>query len=134
MIISPSGRKYIGQTIHFIFRMYKYSRMICDKQPKLFNSFKKYGWDNHVFEILEICDKDKLNELEDYYINLHNTFNTEIGMNLRSGGNHSRLSKESREKLRQANLGKKYSKETNYKKGSGLRGKNISEEVKKKNE
>lgn len=130
MITSPSGKMYIGQTVNLYWRMYKYSKMHCDKQAKLYASFKKYGWDAHVFSILEECKKEDLNRLEVYYMELHETFNTEHGLNLRTGGDYYKLSDESKEKLRQANLGKKYSYETNYKKGVSLRGKNVSEESK----
>jgi hypothetical protein len=132
MITSPSGKRYVGQTEHMVWRMYKYSKMHCNKQAKLYNSFKKYGWDNHQFEILQECSLDGLNDLEVHYISTYATFNNDSGLNLVSGGNRPVFSDETREKIRIANVGKKYSDETNYKKGAALRGKNISDEVKLK--
>ncbi len=55
-ITSPSGKVYIGSTKDYKKRMYSYKSMNCKTQPKLFNSFKKHGVENHLFEI--ICTPD----------------------------------------------------------------------------
>ena len=39
----------------------------CSQQPRLHNSFKKYGIDKHAFEIIEECSKDLLNTKERYW-------------------------------------------------------------------
>lgn len=129
LILSPSGKMYIGQTEHLVYRIYRYSKMKCSKQPKLFSSFEKYGWRNHRFFILKECLYEELNQLEDAFISEYNTFNTEHGLNLRTGGDHFRVSDETKEKLRKISTGKKYSQETNYKKGSLWRGKKIPVEI-----
>lgn len=75
-ITSPSGKIYIGQSIQVKKRFEQYRYLDCKKQPKLFNSFKKYGPENHKFEIIEECSVEQLNEREiywkKYYLNLFN--------------------------------------------------------------
>lgn len=84
-IISPSQKIYIGRTKNLKNRFLKYSRLLCEKQPKLYNSFKKYGFDSHTMEILSLCDDEmELNRLEIYYIKHFNTYNN--GLNLTEGG------------------------------------------------
>ncbi len=35
--------------------------------PKLYNSLKKYGFENHKFEVIEECNLEQLNEKETYW-------------------------------------------------------------------
>ena len=55
-IISPSGKIYIGESENIPNRIYYYKIVSCKKQRRLYNSIKKYGWENHIFEIIEECD------------------------------------------------------------------------------
>lgn len=66
-ITSPSGKIYIGQSINIDKRRIQYSKLECKNQPKILNSLKKYGPENHIFEILEECTLDQLNEREIYW-------------------------------------------------------------------
>lgn len=52
MIISPSNRVYIGSTIDLDQRFLYYKNTLAKTQIKLYRSFKKYGWENHIFEII----------------------------------------------------------------------------------
>lgn len=51
------GSIYVGSTKNVEQRKKYYSSIRCKSQPKIYNSIKKYGWDNHTFEILEECDE-----------------------------------------------------------------------------
>jgi group I intron endonuclease len=57
-ITSPSGKIYIGQSTNIENRFNSYRILDCKKQIKLYNSLKKYGWDNHIKEIVEECTED----------------------------------------------------------------------------
>jgi group I intron endonuclease len=101
-IVSPTQKIYIGRTKNLKHRFLKYSRLLCEKQPKLYNSLKKYGFENHTMEILVLIDdNDELNNLEMYYIKHYNTFNTSNGLNLTEGGTGMRKkhTNESKEKI-----------------------------------
>ena len=67
-IISPSGKIYIGKAFDIKRRWNSYyglHKLIIG--PKLYNSLKKYGPKNHIFKVLEECDKKLLEEKEAYY-------------------------------------------------------------------
>ena len=66
-ITSPSGKIYIGQSRNIERRWYKYRREYPKKQHRLVNSFKKYGVENHIFEIIEECEFEQLNIKERYW-------------------------------------------------------------------
>ena len=72
-ITNPKGKIYIGQTIDFNRRVYQYKMLNCKEQPKLYNSLKKYGFDNHIFELILQCDEIDLTFWERYYQELYNT-------------------------------------------------------------
>jgi len=115
-ITNPKNKVYIGQSINILFRWYKYKKLDCKKQCKLYNSLKKYGADNHKFEILCECDKEKLNELEKYYVDLYNSFTSEHGLNLKDGGGQRvGMSEESKKKVGDANRGRLVSDATRKK-------------------
>lgn len=78
-ITNPEGEIYIGKSINIFKRWEHYKGFHHKTQPLLFNSFKKYGWVNHKFEILEECSKSLLTERERYYIKLYNV--VEEGLN-----------------------------------------------------
>ena len=110
-ITSPTGKTYIGQSVDIYSRKKRYQTLECKRQPKLYNSLLKHGWDLHSFEILCECVESKLNELEKFYIEKYDTFDTINGMNLTSGGDYIKLSEETRIKISNSNKGKKLSDE-----------------------
>ena len=66
-----NGKVYVGQTVNesrrkanhlFLLRMNKHHSI------KLQNAYNKYGEKNFIFEILEECSKEELNDRELYYI------------------------------------------------------------------
>jgi len=106
-ITSPTGRIYIGQSIDIEKRRKMYINNHCHKQQKLHASLCKYGFNEHDFEVIEECEWDLLNEREEYWIYFYGTFNSEIGMNLSSGGLNKRVSEETKLKISIGNSGKK---------------------------
>ena len=66
-ITSPSGKIYIGQSKNIRQRKKFYSFYNCKNQIKLFNSLKKYSFEKHIFEVVEECLLEQLNERETYW-------------------------------------------------------------------
>jgi len=67
-ITSPSGKVYIGQSVNIETRKEHYSNIKkCIKQPRIYNSLKKYGWEAHIFEIIEECTLEQLDERETFH-------------------------------------------------------------------
>lgn len=89
MIKSPSGKIYIGQSVDVTRRIKRYKYFGAKEQPYLNNSLIKYGFYNHTIEVLEECRRIDLNTMEEYYIQKYNSFNSDIGMNLTSGGSQN---------------------------------------------
>lgn len=106
-ITSPSKKVYIGQSINVKSRLSHYKRLDCKKQTKIYNSLKKYGSSSHKFEILCECTREELNDLEAYYIELYQSFNSEFGLNLREGGNCFKVSEETKIKISESKKGEK---------------------------
>jgi group I intron endonuclease len=130
-ITSPSNKIYIGQSIDIDKRFKTYLRYSCKSQPKLLASLNKYGSENHIYEIIELCNANELSIKEKYYVDLYDSFNN--GLNIRDGGgNSAKLSQEQKEKISKSLTGVKHSKERIEANRKGQLGKKLSEEHKKK--
>jgi group I intron endonuclease len=107
-ITSPTKRVYIGQSINIEERFITYKNLACKGQTRLYESFKKYGVESHLFEIIHLCEKDELNELERYYQELNNVL-SKFGLNCQYVKTKTKKyvhSKETREKISNSNKGK----------------------------
>lgn len=137
-ITNPKGKIYIGQSSNIGERIYSYKSANCKQQTKLFHSIVKYGWGNHILEVLEECSIELLNEREKYYIKLFCSFNSKNGLNLQSGGNDGKYSDISKNKISKSKKGKLLSDEHKRKIGEKSKGrkpfegKKHSEQTKKK--
>lgn len=84
-ITSPSYRIYIGQSIDISKRFSGYNKLNnCKSQIKLYNSFLKYGVNNHIFEIIKECDINELNKYERYYQDFFNVIDNGLNLKLQS--------------------------------------------------
>jgi len=129
-ITNPKGNSYIGQSrdIEHRFYYYRLSNNWIKEQRKLYNSIKKYGHENHIFEILEECLEENINEKEIYWINY---FDSVInGLNLKYGGIGGKHSEETKQNISKALMGKKQSKETIEKRSQKLKGQKRSDYTK----
>lgn len=131
-ITNPEGRIYIGKTSDFKVRMRTYKSISgggCNKQPILYNSLLKYGFDRHNVDILDSFNSTNsyANDKEMFWIrsfmsNL-NKWRNGSGMNLNDGGG--------------GNIGVRFYNRVSPNKGktgkpSSFLGKTHSEEAKKK--
>jgi len=84
----------------------------CNKHgnQKLQNHYNKYGESDLLFSILLICDKEDLIKIEQYFIDFYNPWFNICKIAGSSLG--IKRSETTKEKVRQANLGKKQSRET----------------------
>lgn len=106
-LISPSGKCYIGQTVNLKRRLSDYKNFHhCEKQKKLFNAIRKYGFENFQWEIIEFINieskqelQKKLNELEISYIKLFNSIDN--GYNICKGGDQYKLGVKTSEETKQ---------------------------------
>lgn len=81
---------YIGQSRNILKRWQDhYYKLDTDrtKNLHLYRAFKKYGFENFNFEIIEKCSIEQLNEKEVYWIQYYDSYNN--GYNLTPGGDYS---------------------------------------------
>ena len=115
MHIFPNGKAYIG---------------ITRQEPKvrwgggngyarneyMHRAIKKYGWENieHIILFDGLLEEDAC-EIEKSLIKKHRTNEKEFGYNIESGGQCSNLAESTKQKLREAHIGKSVSKEAREK-------------------
>ena len=116
-ITSPSGRIYIGQSININKRFKRYKQLDCKSQLILYKSLIKYGYSNHTFEVIELCNEDQLNERERYFQDVYdvtgsNGLNCQLTTTNTKSGKHS---EETKNKMSSSHTGKKHTEETKNK-------------------
>lgn len=113
IITSPTSKIYIGQAVDIDKRFIDYRRLKCKKQTHLYNSFLRHGVEKHLFEILQRCPVNDLNETERFYIKKFDSFNSKNGMNLTDGGGaNGHIADITKHKISLGNKGKTVSSET----------------------
>ena len=132
-ITNPNGRIYIGQSTNIEHRWKKYKYESNRLIHKLYNSFQKYGYENHIFEIIEECPVEQLNERERYWQDYYNVL--EEGLNLcltNTSTKSGYFSEEHKKKISNSNKGKKRSQEFSQNLSNVLKGKERTEDFKQK--
>jgi group I intron endonuclease len=116
-ITSPTNKVYIGQSTDIERRWKKYRDWINHNQPKIFRSIKKYGIENHIFEIIEKCNVDELDKRELYwkqhYLDILG-WNNVLFCQLKDGKGGFR-SEETKRKMSESNKGRIFSEESKLK-------------------
>lgn len=110
---SPSGKKYIGQSINHKRRFSDHKRESSFGQTAFYMAVRKYGFDNFEYSILHsgIDTIEKLNALEIEEIRKANSI-VPFGYNLEYGGRSGLKSESTKQKMREKATGKKASLET----------------------
>ena len=88
-----NGRSYIGQSVNISKRWKTHINSSYNPDANQYNTefhrtIAKYGPDHFIWEVLEECSKEELNDKEIYYIKKYNTISP-YGYNYSYGGNHS---------------------------------------------
>jgi len=108
-IINPKGKIYIGQSTNIYSRLDDYKKIVASvkSQIKIYNSLKKYGSKSHLFEIIEECSVESLNERERYWQDYYNVLNEGLNCKLTKTGDKSGfISQEIKNKIGNSNRGK----------------------------
>lgn len=110
-----NGKCYIGQSKDIIKRWkteYKWYQV----NNHLQSAFNKYGLENFDFEVIDECEPGLLNEREQFWINIYNSFDRNFGYNKTLGGAGTPgrtfvMTEETKNKIRLANTGRKFTSE-----------------------
>ena len=109
-VTSPLNKIYIGQSIDVYKRFKQYKKLECKRQKKIYNSLLKYGAINHIFEIIEECSIDYINERERYWQEFYDVL-SKNGLNLQlvNFNNVKQVhSQETKDKISKANKDRVY--------------------------
>lgn len=121
---------YIGQSRHLNSRLTRHKN--GQGVQLISKSIRKHGSDNFIFEILEECDIESLNEKEQYWIEKFECMSPN-GYNLTSGGGQNIIvSEETKKKMSLAQTGKIITDSTKEKLSLINTGKPLTEETKQK--
>lgn len=112
-ITSPTGAIYIGQSLDIEKRWNHYKNLYCKDQRRIYNSLKKHGHENHIFEVVLIvnspCLMYKSVKIMDFYEQLFIDYYKKIGcdmMNLRDAGSNGKMGDETKKRISLALKGK----------------------------
>ena len=112
----PNGKKYVGITMQDSETRWQRGNGYV-RNKYMARAIKKYGWDNITHKILfDGLTKDEACLKECSLILKYKTNQKEYGYNIESGGTTPSITEETKEKLRQAHLGRKDNAETIQKK------------------
>lgn len=105
-ITNPNNRVYIGQSVNIRKRLERYERLHCKNQSRLYASLVKYGFSEHIFEIIEECTIEQLNERERHWQDFYDVL-SENGLNCKLTKTSSKsgyCSEEVRKKISESNV------------------------------
>ena len=119
MLTSPSGKKYIGQTIQTLEKRWKQhvdasKRNYKDHCKVLNYAIRKYGENNFKVELLEECCNEEINIKERLYIEKYDTI-VPNGMNIKNGGANGNHHDTTKQKISKALKGRIVLDETKLK-------------------
>lgn len=105
IVTKHNGFIYIGQTVQKPRRRWRGHlsklRAHSHNNPILQNVFDKYGKADFIFEVIEECSVEEIDERERYWIAFYDSTNREKGYNLASGGSvQKKCSQETVEKMK----------------------------------
>lgn len=143
------GKVYVGQSGNPSLRRTRHFYLARKGSPQyLYRAIRDHGEENFVFEIIEECADDLINERERFWVSFYDSFNPKKGYNLTSGGDHyehsestkqkiacsvrKTMSEESRRIRSEANRGKIKSFEHRQKIAQSLKGIQRSDETRRK--
>jgi group I intron endonuclease len=98
-----NSKRYIGKTtcsfrVRWSKHKWELNKEIHGNQH-LQRAWNKYGNDSFIFEVLEECPMEDMDEAEIFWIYTFQTLNRKYGYNLMSGGNKGKFSNEVKQKM-----------------------------------
>jgi len=127
-----NNKVYIGQSIDIFARWQTHSNTASKNKSLIQKDIIDFGIDNFVFEVLEECEQEKLNEREIFYIAQYNCMVPD-GYNKTAGGSGSKnikVSDAARKKMSEMRKGLKKSKETKARISQAMKGKEMTDKRK----
>ncbi len=83
-----NGKIYIGQSINIEQRWIDHKKRSKRYKTPLYEEIRKYGLDNFIFEVIEECSLELLNDKENFWIKYYNSTDKNKGYNILKSGNY----------------------------------------------
>lgn len=129
-ITNPHKKVYIGSSKNINKRFSLYKGLHCKAQTKLYRSLKKYGVENHIFEIIEECEFELLYLRERYWQEYYDCVDNGLNCHFTKTSEKPReLSNNTKIKISNSHKGKKLSEETKLKMKNVRVGKKLNKSV-----
>lgn len=102
-----SGKFYIGSSVNIKHRWQGHRRSLrnnCHHSTYLQRAWNKYGESSFIFELVELCDPNDCITRENYWLEYHQTYLSEIGYNTLSQANNTlgyRHTESNKEKMKE---------------------------------
>lgn len=77
---------YVGQSVNIEERYKRHKRDYIEGTTQFYKGIQDWGWENFSYEILELCNKEELNDREIFWINYYDSYNN--GYNSTKGGSN----------------------------------------------
>lgn len=106
-----NNKIYIGQSLYISkrFSNHKYKlKNDIHYNPYLQSSFNKYGFNNFIFETIEVCTEDNLNEREMYWVSFYKSYNRNFGYNIQEPSEDKNYKVSNETKMKIVELQTKY--------------------------
>jgi group I intron endonuclease len=112
-IANPAGKIYIGQSRHFGKRLRAYKSGRIKSQRKLFYSIQKYGFENHIVNVVHELPYDvsqqTIDTYEQIYMDQYKACGVDL-LNIKEAGSRGKASEETKLLMSKANKGKCFRK------------------------
>jgi group I intron endonuclease len=141
IIVSPTNKVYVGQSLDLRTRIESYKRLWQKSDRPVIKSIIKHGIENHTIEEIEYCDQELLNEREIYWEQYYRSLGFRMLNASPCGNSHFNRSnsEETRQKLRLSKLGernhfykKEFSEDHRNKISKALKGRVVTQDTKEK--
>ena len=130
-----NGKCYIGQSVDIERRWRDHRNELNKTNPsnvRLYQAFRKYGFQTFSFEVLETCEEADLDALEIKYIAQYQSYQRGYNMTPGGDGTGKRMSEETRRKISEGQKGRRLSEEWKRNLSKALKGRKLSDEHKQK--
>lgn len=132
-IENPIGQIYIGGSKNIVQRYWKYKTSNTKFQRLLRESIEKYGWEQHLMEVIEECSEEDLKCRERYWQLFYDVLNGGLNCIIEACGEDRRINSQSTYiKLSEAKKGENHHFYGKRGEGTPMYGKKHTEESKNK--
>lgn len=128
MLNDVNDKVYVGQTWTPLKTRWGVDGSGYRNSTHLYNAIKAYGEDAFHYQVLfAVNTQEAANYWEEYFTELYDARNSDVGYNIREAGSNGRHSQATKDKISKIHKGRVHSEEHNRKKSEALKGRRPSD-------